>query len=372
MVSFRPWWEVWHEIRLDSAAGKVCLRDLRGCRLADRKQRRGRRGWRSRCRGRCRRSSPGRAQRLDAHLLGAGAVHDRTGSGHVLWRPGPTQERAQRAHAVHFSDGADDRPVGHLRLFARLRRQRTTGRIPTSATGEYLFMQNVQREWVPSEDGKSGAPETPMYVVDDATNSAIPLLTHMLFQGMFFIITPALIWRRVCRADEIQRDGRLQHPVGYDRLLSTLPLGVGRWHPRVWGGRVVGWRARLDFAGGTVVHISSGVSALMCAVLIGRRGGWGQDDMRPHNLTYTAIGAGMLWVGWFGFNAGRRTAKRPPHRQRIRRHTFLGRGRRRGLGRLRVDHPWQAKRPGCCVGCGRRSGVQSPRPPGSSTPCPRS
>jgi Amt family ammonium transporter len=60
----------------------------------------------------------------------------------------------------------------------------------------------------------------------------------------------------------------------------------------------------LDFAGGTVVHISSGVSALICALLIGRRLGFGEADMRPHNLTYTAIGAAMLWFGWFGFNAG--------------------------------------------------------------------
>jgi Amt family ammonium transporter len=60
----------------------------------------------------------------------------------------------------------------------------------------------------------------------------------------------------------------------------------------------------LDFAGGTVVHISSGVSALVCAILLGRRLGFGHEDMRPHNLTYTAIGAAMLWVGWFGFNAG--------------------------------------------------------------------
>jgi Amt family ammonium transporter len=60
----------------------------------------------------------------------------------------------------------------------------------------------------------------------------------------------------------------------------------------------------LDFAGGTVVHISSGVSALICALMIGRRLGFGHEDMRPHNLTYTALGAAMLWVGWFGFNAG--------------------------------------------------------------------
>lgn len=60
----------------------------------------------------------------------------------------------------------------------------------------------------------------------------------------------------------------------------------------------------LDFAGGTVVHISSGIAALVCALLVGRRLGHGSDDMRPHNLTYTATGAAMLWVGWFGFNAG--------------------------------------------------------------------
>jgi Amt family ammonium transporter len=60
----------------------------------------------------------------------------------------------------------------------------------------------------------------------------------------------------------------------------------------------------LDFAGGTVVHISSGVSALVCALLIGKRLGFGTEPMPPHNLTYTVLGAGMLWVGWFGFNAG--------------------------------------------------------------------
>ena len=60
----------------------------------------------------------------------------------------------------------------------------------------------------------------------------------------------------------------------------------------------------LDFAGGTVVHISSGVSALICALLLGKRLGYGTEPMPPHNLTYTAFGAAMLWVGWFGFNAG--------------------------------------------------------------------
>ena len=60
----------------------------------------------------------------------------------------------------------------------------------------------------------------------------------------------------------------------------------------------------LDFAGGTVVHISLGISALICALVIGKRLGYGQNAMPPHNLTYTVIGAAMLWIGWFGFNAG--------------------------------------------------------------------
>jgi Amt family ammonium transporter len=82
----------------------------------------------------------------------------------------------------------------------------------------------------------------------------------------------------------------------------------------VWGGGVLAYGSEhaekicaggaLDFAGGTVVHISSGVSALVAAILIGKRIGYGSEPMPPHNLTFTALGAGLLWVGWFGFNSG--------------------------------------------------------------------
>ncbi len=174
--------------------------------------------------------------------------------------------------------------------------------------GDYVFMQDVARGW----DDSTGTPIEPMFVVDDTTGSAIPRLTHMLFQGMFFIITPALI----CGA--FAERMKFSAMVLFSILWGTLvycPLCHWVWdggilafdgaaydNPDVkstsWGG------GALDFAGGTVVHISSGISALVCALLIGRRAGWGNDDMRPHNLTYTAIGAGMLWVGWFGFNAG--------------------------------------------------------------------
>jgi Amt family ammonium transporter len=83
----------------------------------------------------------------------------------------------------------------------------------------------------------------------------------------------------------------------------------------VWGGGILAYGGSysllggaLDFAGGTVVHISSGVSALVCALVIGKRLGFGVEDMRPHNMTYTALGAALLWVGWFGFNAGSQLA----------------------------------------------------------------
>jgi Amt family ammonium transporter len=72
----------------------------------------------------------------------------------------------------------------------------------------------------------------------------------------------------------------------------------------VWGGGLIGSLGAKDFAGGTVVHISSGVSALVCALMIGKRRGWGSEPMPPHNLPFTVIGAALLWVGWFGFNAG--------------------------------------------------------------------
>lgn len=161
---------------------------------------------------------------------------------------------------------------------------------PYIGNGEYLFMQNVSRTWV------DGAVVEPM-------NGSIPTLTHMAFQGMFFIITPALI----CGA--FAERMKFSSMAVFSLLWGTLvycPLCHMVWdggllafgQPHAWAG------GALDFAGGTVVHISSGISALVCAIVLGKRRGFGAEDMRPHNLTYTAIGAGMLWFGWFGFNAG--------------------------------------------------------------------
>ena len=170
------------------------------------------------------------------------------------------------------------------------------GSHPWIGNGEFLFMQNVARSW----DSATNTAYTPM-------EGAIPRLTHMLFQGMFFIITPALI----CGA--FAERMKFSTMVVFMILWGTLVYcPLCHW---VWDGGVLAFvktgaagpglaGGALDFAGGTVVHISSGVSALVAALLIGKRLGYGREPMPPHNLTYTALGAAMLWVGWFGFNAG--------------------------------------------------------------------
>ena len=158
--------------------------------------------------------------------------------------------------------------------------------------GQFLLMRDVARTWDPATQSAV-----------EPMEGSIPRLTHMLFQGMFFIITPALI----CGA--FAERMKFSAMVLFSVLWGTLVYcPLCHW---VWDGgilafgvdRAIGGGA-LDFAGGTVVHISSGVSALVCALLIGKRRGYGVEDLRPHNLTYTALGAAMLWVGWFGFNAG--------------------------------------------------------------------
>lgn len=169
---------------------------------------------------------------------------------------------------------------------------------PWIGTFDFLGMNKVQATLDPT-DGKYDFPL-------DWTKT-IPCLTHMLFQGMFFIITPALI----CGA--FAERMKFSTMVVFMILWGTIvyiPLAHWVWHPEgvfFYGSAAAGQYTlggALDFAGGTVVHISSGVSALVCALVIGRRLGYGTEDMRPHNITYTAIGAGMLWVGWFGFNGG--------------------------------------------------------------------
>lgn len=130
----------------------------------------------------------------------------------------------------------------------------------------------------------------------------IPHQSFMLFQMMFIIITPALISGAV--AERIKFSAYVVF-----MLLWVTVVYLPLCH-MVWGkGGLFNWALGgkipvLDFAGGTVVHISSGVSALVCAFVLGKRLGYPQEPMVPHNVVFSLIGTGMLWVGWFGFNAG--------------------------------------------------------------------
>jgi len=124
----------------------------------------------------------------------------------------------------------------------------------------------------------------------------IPGLAFMIYQCMFAVITPALISGAF--AERI----RFGPFVVFILLWSTLVYDpIAHW---VWGGGWLSKLSALDFAGGTVVHISSGTAALASVIVLGRRVGWPSEQMRPHNLPLTILGAGILWFGWFGFNAG--------------------------------------------------------------------
>ena len=126
---------------------------------------------------------------------------------------------------------------------------------------------------------------------------SVPHLAFCAFQMMFAVITPALI------AGAFAERMRFPAYVAFTLLWTTLVYDpVAHW---VWAEG--GWLAKLgalDFAGGTVVHLAAGISALVCAVVLGKRTGYPHERHVPHNLTMTLTGAGILWFGWFGFNAG--------------------------------------------------------------------
>jgi Amt family ammonium transporter len=136
-----------------------------------------------------------------------------------------------------------------------------------------------------------GAEPNPTYA------ATIPHQAFMVYQMMFAVITPALI------SGAFAERKRFKSFAIFSLLWATLVYDpVAHW---VWADG--GWLrslGALDFAGGTVVHISSGVSALVCAVVLGQRLGYGKEPMEPHNATMTVLGTGLLWFGWFGFNAG--------------------------------------------------------------------
>jgi ammonium transporter, Amt family len=134
-------------------------------------------------------------------------------------------------------------------------------------------------------------------LVDPSKTMTIPGATFMIFQCMFAVITPALITGAF--AERIKFSSFIVFMLLWITLVYC-PIAHWVWGP---GGWLAGMGA-LDFAGGTVVHINAGIAALACALVVGKRKGYGSVPMIPHNLTLTLLGAGLLWFGWFGFNAG--------------------------------------------------------------------
>ncbi len=133
-------------------------------------------------------------------------------------------------------------------------------------------------------------------VLEESMSDGIPESVFALFQMTFAIITPALIVGGF--AERTRFSAVLLFSIGW---LVLVYAPVTHW---VWGGGWLGSMGLLDFAGGTVVHITAGVAALVAAIVIGPRRGFLEVAMPPHNMTMTVTGAGMLWVGWFGFNGG--------------------------------------------------------------------
>jgi Amt family ammonium transporter len=148
----------------------------------------------------------------------------------------------------------------------------------------YLFLNGV------------GAAPNPDYA------ATIPHQTYMIYQLMFAIITPALISGAF--AERMKFSAMLLFTVLWMFVvyfpMAHMVWGKGGLLNAFLGGRI----PTFDFAGGTVVHITSGVSALVCALYLGKRSGYRSEPMKPHNLVLSVIGACLLWVGWFGFNAG--------------------------------------------------------------------
>ena len=124
----------------------------------------------------------------------------------------------------------------------------------------------------------------------------IPHQSFMIFQGMFAIIAPALITGAF--AERMKFSAYVLFTVLW---VTIVYVPVAHW---VWGGGWIDHLGALDFAGGNVVHINSGVAALAAALFLGHRLGFAREPMEPHNIPFVVLGAGLLWFGWFGFNAG--------------------------------------------------------------------
>jgi Amt family ammonium transporter len=152
----------------------------------------------------------------------------------------------------------------------------------------HLFLAGIAENWDKPFTLGSG---------DSAVAFTVPESVFLMFQMTFAIITPALITGAF--ADRMKFSAMLIFTALWS-LLVYSPVAHWVWHPSGW----IFALGALDFAGGTVVHINAGVAGLIAAIVLGKRVGYGSDNMAPYNLTLAVIGASLLWVGWFGFNAG--------------------------------------------------------------------
>ncbi len=152
-----------------------------------------------------------------------------------------------------------------------------------------LFLNGIATNW--------DKPFTLGAGTDNSTVNTIPETVYLMFQMTFAIITPALIAGAF--ADRMKFSALMVFMALWS-LLVYSPIAHWVWSPLGW----INALGAADFAGGTVVHINAGVAGLICALVLGKRVGYGHDNMAPYNLAYAVIGASLLWVGWFGFNAG--------------------------------------------------------------------
>ena len=194
--------------------------------------------------------------------------------------------------------------------------------------------------------------------VGTEAKGTIPHVLFMAYQGTFAIITAALISGAVV---ERMRFGPYLAFIVLWTLFVYAP--VAHW---VWGGGWLMTRGVLDFAGGTVVHINAGVSALVAALVLGNRKDYGRQAILPHNVPFVLLGAGLLWFGWFGFNGGSALAANELAARRVHQHLPGADGHAGGLGaaRLLPDRPCHRGRRGHRH---RRSGSSPSRPPPASS-----
>ena len=187
----------------------------------------------------------------------------------------------------------------------------------------------------------------------------IPHYLFMAYQGTFCIITAALISGAIVERMRFSAYLAVHRRCG--RSSSTRP--IAHW---VWGG---GWLAdmgALDFAGGTVVHVNAGVAALVAAIVVGQRSDYQASSLLPHNVPFTLLGAGLLWFGWFGFNAGSALGASPIAGARVRDHDPGAAWARWWSGRSSTTRGRASRPPSAPPPPSSSASWRSRRPPGSS------